>query len=161
MSEESVVVEVTNPHHKAALLLAGIADLLDQGQIMNRLCIAVTGIGAAVLLVPFFPASAAFIPTGLLVVLFGLVELFVAMRISLDAAIFRRFAAEASADRLDMEAFDATLGVFRPLSGKREDRPLSKRLAGAKRLLAIQAAALIVQLAVAALGAFAMFMEWV
>lgn len=167
MSEESVV-EVTDPHpvvtdprHKASLLLAGIADLLDQGQIMNRLSIAVTAIGAGVLLIPIFPASTAFVPMGIIVVAVGLIELLVAMRISLDAAIFRRFAAEAAADRVDMEAFDATLRVFRPVSGKGSDRPLSKRLSAAKRLLTVQALLLFLQLVIAALGALAMFMEWV
>jgi hypothetical protein len=152
---------MTSSHQKAAQMLAAAADLLDQGQIVNRLSLAVTAIAAAVLLVPVFPASTAFIPTAMLVVLAGIAELLLAVRVGLDAALLRRLAEEAAADRLDVAGFDAALLSLRLMPASKAGRPIPKRFAAAKRLLAIQSAALFVQLAIAMAGAFVMFMEWV
>jgi hypothetical protein len=152
---------MTSSHQKAAQMLAAAADLLDQGQVVNRLSLAVTAIGAAVLLVPVFPASTAFIPTAMLVVLAGIAELLLAVRVGLDAALLRRLAEEAAADRLDVAGFDAALLSLRLMPASKAGRPIPKRFAAAKRLLAIQGAALFVQLAIAMAGAFVMFMEWV
>ena len=85
-------------------MLAAAADLLDQGQIVNRLSIAVTAIAIAILLLPMLPPSEATLPTAAIVAVVGLIELAVAMRVSLDAALFRRLAEDAAAERLDVAA---------------------------------------------------------
>lgn len=146
-------------HQKAAQMLAAVADLLDQGQIVNRLSIAVTAIGTAVLLVPVFPASSAFIPTGVVVVIVGLVELALAVRISLDAALYRRLAADAAADRLDEPAAEATLVALRIFPARNAALPIPQRVMRAKRLIVMQGATLLLQVAAAIGGALLMFLE--
>jgi hypothetical protein len=143
---------------KAAHMLAGAADLLDQGQAVSRLSIAVTAIGVAVLLLPVFPASAATVPTAAAVVLIGLLELLLAARVSFDARLFRRLAEDAAADRLDIDACDAALVGLRLMPVRKAGRPVAKRLAGAKRLLILQGGVFLVQMAVAIVGGSAVFL---
>jgi hypothetical protein len=152
---------MTSTHQKAAQMLAAVADLLDQGQLINKLSVAVTAIAAAVLLVPVFPASTVFIPTGILVVLVGLVELAFAVRVGLGAALYRRLAADAAADRLDEPAAEAALVALRIFPAKKAALPIPQRVMRAKRLLLMQSAALLIQLLIAIGGAVTMFMEWV
>jgi len=152
---------MTSAHQKAAHMMAAMADLLDQGQIVNRLSLAVTAIGAAVLLVPLVPASTVFIPTAILVVTVGAAEIVLAMRVGLDAALFRRLAAEAAADRLDAAAFEAAILALRIIPHRKPTQPIPKRVGGAKRFLLLQGAALVLQIIIAMAGALAMFMEWV
>ena len=52
-------------------MLAAAADLLDQGQTVNRLSIALTAIGLGVLLVPMVPLSDATQPTAAIVAVLG------------------------------------------------------------------------------------------
>lgn len=152
---------MTDTPQKAAQMLAAVADLLDQGQVVNRLSIAISAIAAAVLLVPVFPASTAFIPTAILVLLVGLVELVLAMRVSLGAALYRRLAADAATDRLDEPAAEAALVALRIFPAKKAALPIPQRVMRAKRLLLMQSAMLFIQVVVAIGGAGAMFMEWV
>ena len=63
-------------------MLAAAADLLDQGQIVNRLSIALTAIGLGVLLIPMLPASDATQPTAAIVAVLGVIELFFAARVA-------------------------------------------------------------------------------
>ena len=150
---------MTSTNQKAAQMLGAVADLLDQGQIVNRLSIAITAIGAAVLLVPVFPPSAAFIPIGILVVVVGLVQLGLAVRIGLDAALYRRLAGDAAADRLDEAAAEAALVALRIFPAGKSGLPIPQRVMRAKRLLVMQGAALLVQVAIAIAGALMMFLE--
>jgi hypothetical protein len=142
-------------------MLASAADLMDQGQLVNRLSIAVTAIAAAVMLLPVFPVSAAMAPVAVVVALFGLGELALAMRVSLDAAFFRRLAADAAADRLDIAAFDQALAGLGLISRRKAGRPMTKRFAAAKGLLAAQSAMLILQILAAVAGAAGIFFELV
>lgn len=138
-------------------MLGTAADVLDQGQIVNRLSIAITAIAIAVLLLPVFPASRATVPVAAAVAVLGLIELALAMRVGLDAQLFRRIANDAAIERLDIGAFDAALtglGLMRP---SRAGRPIAKRFAGSKLLLITQSVLLFVQVAVAIAGGWSIF----
>jgi hypothetical protein len=140
-------------------MLAAAADLLDQGQIVNRLSLALTAIAIAVLLLPIFPASVATVPTAVVVALAGLVELFVASRVSLNAALLRRLASDAANDRLDVAAFDSALLALRLTPAGGVGQPIARRFAGTRRLLVWQAAALVAQVLVAIAGGSAVFWD--
>lgn len=138
-------------------MLAAAADLLDQGQVVNRLSLAVTAIAIAVLLLPIFPASVATVPTAVGVALIGLLELFFAIRVSFDAQLFRRLSHDAAQDRLEINACDAALLALRLIPAGKAGRPLAKRMAGAKRLLVWQGVVLFFQVAVAIAGGSLVF----
>jgi hypothetical protein len=150
---------MTSTHQKAAQTFAAAADFLDQGQPINRLSIAVTVIALAALLLPVFPASPAMIPIALAVAVVGFVELFVAMRVAFDAALFRRLAGDASDDRLDVGASDQALMALRLLPFGKASPSIFKRLSTAKRFLFAQSAALCVQAALAVAGSALVFFE--
>jgi hypothetical protein len=141
-------------------MLAAAADLLDQGQIVNRLSIAVTAIAVAILLLPMLPPSEATLPTAAIVAIFGIAELAMAMRVGLDAALFRRLANDAAAERLDVAAFDAALLALKLMSPGKAGRPIARRFAGARRLLIVQGAALLLQLVAALAGGAAIAFNW-
>lgn len=141
-------------------MLAAAADLLDQGAIINRLSIAVTAIAIAVLLLPMIPASEATLPVAASVALFGVTEIVIAMRVSLDAALFRRLANDAAAERLDVGAFDAAMLALKLMSAGKAGQPIAKRFAGARRLLIVQGAALFLQVAAAIAGGAAIVFNW-
>lgn len=141
-------------------MLAAAADLLDQGQIVNRLSIAVTAIAIAVLLLPMLPASEATLPTAAIVAMFGVAELLIAMRVGLDAALFRRLANDAAEERLDVAAFDAALLALKLMSPGRAGLPIARRFAGARRLLIVQGAALFLQVVAAIAGGSAIYFNW-
>jgi len=151
---------MASAHQRAAQMLAAAADLLDQGQIVNRLSIAVTAIALAILLLPMLPPSEATLPTAGLVAIIGLIELFMAVRVSLDAALFRRLANDAQAERLDVAAFDAAMLALKLMSAGKAGQPIAKRFAGARRLLIIQGATLFLQVVAAVVGASAIVFNW-
>ena len=140
-------------------MLAAAADLLDQGQIVNRLSLAVTAIAVAVLLLPVFPASPATVPTATIVALVGLVELFLALRVGLNAALLRRLANDAADDRLNVAAFDSALLALRLIPAGGAGQPIARRFAGTRRLLLWQGAALAVQVVVAIAGGSSVFLN--
>jgi hypothetical protein len=142
-------------------MLGAAADLLDQGQSVNRLSIAVTAIAVAVLLLPIFPASLATVPTATVVALVGLIELFVAMRVNFDAQLFRRLARDATEGHLDIDTSDSALQSIRVLPVRKAGRPVAKRIAGAKRLLIWQSFVLLVQTAAAIVGGSLVFWGFV
>jgi hypothetical protein len=140
-------------------MLAAAADLLDQGQIVNRLSLAVTAIAIAVLLLPVFPASPATVPTAMVVALIGLAELLLALRVSLNAALLRRLANDAAEDRLDVNAFDSALLALKLTPAGGVGQPIAKRFAGTRRLLVWQGAALALQVLVAIAGGASVFLD--
>jgi hypothetical protein len=142
-------------------MLAAAADLLDQGQIVNRLSIAVTAIAVAILLLPMLPPSEATLPTAAAVAVLGVAELAVAVRVSLDAALFRRLANDAAAERLDVAAFDAAMLALKLMRPGKAGQPVAKRFAGARRLLVLQGATLFLQTLAAIAGAGAMYFNLV
>ena len=152
--------EMASAHQRAAQMLAAAADLLDQGQILNRLSIAVTAIAIAILLLPMLPPSEATLPTAALVAVFGFAELMIAMRVGLDAALFRRLANDAAGERLDVAAFDAAMLALKLMSAGKAGQPIAKRFAGARRLLIVQGATLFLQVAAAIAGGSAIYFNW-
>lgn len=134
-------------------MFAAAADLLDQGQAVNRLSIAVTAIGLGVLLIPMIPASAATQPTAIVVAVLGVVELFLAGRVAISAGQFRRLAEDAAAERLDIAAFDAALIALKFVSTRSAGLPITRRFAFARRLLIVQTILFVLQVAAAIGGA--------
>ena len=151
---------MTSAHQRAAQMLAAAADLLDQGAIINRLSIAVTVVAIAILLLPMLPPSEATLPTAAIVALFGIAQLAVALRVSLDAALFRRLANDAAAERLDVGAFDAAMLALKLMRSGKAGQPIAKRFAGARRLLVIQGAVLVLQVVAAIVGGSAVYFNW-
>jgi hypothetical protein len=148
---------MTNPHQKAAQMLAASAEFLDQGQPVNRLSITLTAIGLGVLLIPMVPASEATQPTAALVVLLGLVELYFSSRVAIAAAQFKRLAEDALAARLDIAGFDAALVSLKLSSVKQASRPVGRRLDLARRFLFAQVAFFVLQVAVALAGSLLVY----
>ncbi len=140
-------------------MLAAAADLLDQGQIVNRLSLAVTAIAVAILMLPMIPTSEATLPTAAAVALFGFAEILIAMRVSLDATLFRRLANDAASEHLDVAAFDAAMLALKLMRPGRAGLPIAKRFAGARRLLVVQGAALFLQVAAAIAGAATIYFD--
>ena len=138
-------------------MLAAAADILDQGQIVNRLSIALTAIGLGVLLIPMIPASDATQPTAAIVAVLGIAELFLAMRVAVAAAQFRRLAEDAAAERLDISAYDAALVALKLTSVKQAGKPIGWRLDFARRFLAAQTVIFVLQAAVAIAGSMIVY----
>jgi hypothetical protein len=138
-------------------MLAAAADVLDQGQIVNRLSLAVTAIAVGVLLLPVFPASAATVPTATVVALVGLAEIFLATRVSLNAALLRRLAKDAAEDHLDVNAFDSALLALKLVPAGKAGQPIARRFASTRRLIVWQGGALAAQILVAIIGGTAVF----
>ena len=116
------------------------ANLLDQGRSIHLLSVALcTGAAVALLLMPGGRTGLA----AAAVLLAGLAETWMAVRVGFDASSFRGIA--RGDDGLSLESFDRTmirLGVLPP--GK-AGRPMARRVAGARRLLVVQGVFLLVQ----------------
>ena len=149
---------MTSSHQKAAQLLAATADLLDQAQAMNRLSVAFTAIGVGVMLVPLFPASESLLPIAGIVVLVGLIQLALAMRVGFDAALLRRLSVDAAADRLDMAGADAALAALSFMPGSKPAKPIPRRCADARFRFVLQALALLAQAGLAVFGGIGMLL---
>jgi len=121
-----------------AWLAAVCAALLAQGQRIDALSRLLT-VGA-LLLAPFAPQNAL---AGLgLVVAAGILQLYLAIRVGFDAALFGRLA-----DMTDLAGMDAALLQLALIPAAKAGRSLAPRLAGARRLLRGQRLALALQLA--------------
>jgi len=130
---------------------AAMADLLDQGRPIHLLSVALcTGAMVALLLAPD-PRSAIGPAT---ILLAGLAETWVTIRVGFDARCFRRI---ADPDGPGLAGFDAALGRLGLMPDGKAGRPLAPRLAGAGRLLRLQGVILIAQVAMALL---ATLMRW-
>lgn len=89
-------------------------------------------------------------PSVLLAILaVGMVERYLAMRVSLDARLFARL---ARADGLDLAALDASLQRVLSVSPAKSRRAMSARIAGARSLYKMQVAATLLLLALAVLA---------
>ena len=141
-------------------MLGAAADLLDQGQLLNRLSVVATSIALAVLLLPVFPTTAAMVLVAVSVVAAGLIELYFAIRVGFDAALFRRIGNDAAEDRLDVAAFDNALTALRLLPAGKSGFPIATRIVGAKRLLVYQGIAFLLQMLLAVAGGLSVYMEW-
>jgi hypothetical protein len=119
-------------------VLASAAALLDQGERIDWLSRAslVTALAAlaAFGILGVKPAAAALLATS---VLTGVAELYLAVRVGFDAALFRRLAdTPAAVDFAKLDGALTTLGILAP--GKTA-RTLAQRTSGALRLFRCQA----------------------
>lgn len=128
------------------------AALLEQGRKLQALSLVLTGIAVFATLGPQPGRPQAQVAVALSILL-GIVALYFAIRVGLDARLMRRLAAQADHGRLDLASFDAglTLAGLRPAAAA--TRTLGDRIAGASGLLRNQALATAAQLIVLAGGA--------
>lgn len=116
-------------------LLATAAALLDTGQDAARLSRPLTVLAFAGLLAPFWtPVPPASVVLLLLAAASGLGSAYAAARVALDAALFRYLSLAAQGPEL----LDTALLDLRMLPAEKAGRPLTARIAGARRLLRVQ-----------------------
>jgi len=135
-------------------LAAAAAALLDQGQRADRLSRPITAASALVLLLlPAFLGPPPVLSTTILalVVLLGLIELYLAIRVGFDAALFRRLA--AAPEGFDRARLDRALSRLGLMPEAKARRPIIERIAGARRLLAWQGMTLVAQILLVLIGA--------
>jgi hypothetical protein len=84
------------------------------------------------------------------IVLLGLGELYLAIRVGFDAALFGRLA--EAADLFDLARLDRTLSQLRLIPPAKAGRPMAARIAGARRLLIWQGVLLAAQVLLAVIG---------
>jgi len=135
-------------------LAAAAVALLDQGQRADRLSRPITAASALVLLLlPAFLGPPPVLSTTILalVVLLGLIELYLAIRVGFDAALFRRLA--AAPEEFDRARLDRALSRLGLMPEAKTGRPIIERIAGARRLLAWQGMTLVAQILLALFGA--------
>lgn len=126
---------------------ATMADLLEGGRVIHLLSVALSaGAMAALLLAPGWRAAIGSVA----VLLAGLAETWMALRVGFDARCFRRIA--ATADDPGLDGFDTALRRLGLMPPDKAGRPLAPRLAGARRLLSRQGMALLAQVGVALLA---------
>jgi len=117
-----------------------MADLLEQGRALHLLSVGLSaGAVAALLLGPGGWSAAG--PAAVL--LAGLAETWLALRVGFDARCFRRIA--RGADDPGLACLDAALLRLGLMPGDKAGRPMASRLEGARRLLGLQGAALVAQ----------------
>lgn len=129
-------------------LLATTAALLDQGRRIDRLsrAMSVTALVSLLALGVTGAGSAASVAMLVVSVVIGVIELFFAMRVGFDAALFHRLAAATGApDIVNLDGALATLGLASP---ERAGRSIEQRTVGACRLLYRQGALAVLQLVV-------------
>ena len=130
------------PPEPTAGLAAAAAALLAQGKVVDGVSRLLTA-GSLIGLVAFPGMSRLATATFVAAALLGLAETYFAVRVGLDAALFRRLAKVP-----DLAGFDAAMLRLGLLSQAKAGRPVEARVAGARRLFTRQAAALALQSAV-------------
>lgn len=134
--------------------LAVAAALLEQGRIIDGLSRLLTALAllALVLLAGFAarPSPLAWAILGL-AILAGGAQVYLAIRVGFDAALFRWLASQAAGP--DLSAFDTAMQDQGLLPPDKAGRPVGERIAGARRLFGRQAALLVVQIVVLFAGA--------
>jgi len=127
---------------------AALADLLAQGQVLHLLSAALcAGAAAAVFLVPGWRSAIG--PA--VILLAGLAETWMALRVGFDARCFLRIS--AAAEDHDLTAFDRSLMQLGLMPQSKAGRPIALRMAGAQRLLAIQGVMVMMQVAIGIVAA--------
>jgi len=135
-------------------LAAAAAALLDQGQRADHLSRLITAASALVLLLlpsVLGPSSVLLTTILALVVLLGLAELYFAIRVGFDAALFHRWGAVP--EGFDCARLDRVLLRLGLMPEARTGRPIVERIAGARRLLAWQGVTLAAQVLLVLVGA--------
>ncbi len=130
-------------------LAAASADLLDQGAIIDRLSRPLTIAALLGLMVGLGVELGALLTAGLLLVsLAGLAETYLALRVGFDAALFRRLAEGEAGGAPDLGTLDAALLALGLVPEGKAGRAIEQRALGGRRLLTLQGAALVLQIAV-------------
>jgi hypothetical protein len=128
------------------LALAVAASLLEQGRVidgLSRLVTALAVVGTPILATLLSPLA---MGLPLVVIALGLLQTWLASRVGFDAALFSRLAASPGAST---EAFDRVMTHIGLLPPGKAGRPWDLRIAGARRLMAWQAVAMLAQVGVA------------
>ena len=138
---------------EARYALAAAASLLDQGEIIDRLSRPLTLAALMGLTVGLGIELGRLLTAGLvLVAVTGLIELYLALRVGFDAALFHRLAGDGNQRVPDLRNLDAALLKLGLLADTKSGRALEPRVSGARRLLFLQAAALVFQVVVIFFG---------
>ena len=130
-----------------AQVLVVVSIVLDQGRRIHGMSSAIT---VAALIGCVLPALSehrmSLLSLGILgaVIAVGVIELWFAIRVSIDAALFRRLARVP-----DWRTLDEALINLGMIPAEKTGRPEAVRIAGARRLLRFQAVALIAQIGLA------------
>jgi hypothetical protein len=138
-------------------LLAGAAALLDQGRKVDRLSRPMTA--AALIGILAYPAvigqpPLALAASAILVALTGVAEVYFAIRVGFDAALFHWLS--SAPEPVDVGDMDQALTELGLLPAAKSRRPADARIAGARRLMRFQILAVLVQLFAIAGGAVAL-----
>jgi hypothetical protein len=143
---------MTSDDRSAAEAAFACAALLDQGRKLQALSLVLTGVAILAALGPQ-PGRPQMQIAVAASILLGVVALYFAIRVGLDARLMHRLAVQADDGRLDLARFDAglTLAGLRPATAS--TRTLGDRIAGASALLRNQALATAAQLVVLVGGA--------
>jgi hypothetical protein len=139
-------------------MLEAAGALLRQGQIIDHLSrlLTVTSLGLLVggsILVILSPGLAA---TLVLAILAGIAQIYFAIRVGFDAALFDQLRQPAA---VDLAALDAALVQLGLLPAGKSGRPLEQRIVGAQRLFYRQGMALLTQVAILLCAAAAAFIS--
>jgi hypothetical protein len=138
-----------DPRHELAVAAA----LLEQGRIVDGLSRLLTAFAlVALVLMALFstqPVALAWLVPGL-IALAGLGQAYFALRVGLDAALFRHLAAGPS---MGLASFDAAMQRQGLLPAAKAARPIDERIAGARRLFHRQILLLAVQIVSVLAGA--------
>jgi hypothetical protein len=135
-------------------LLVCSAALLDQGRTVDRLSRPLTAAALIGMMVyPVITGRQPWVLFGfaMLVAVSGLVEMYFAIRVGFDAALFHQLASGPEAP--DFAGMDAALARLGLLPAAKHDRPAEARVAGARRLFGFQILALAVQVLSIVIGA--------
>ena len=139
----------------AGQLLVSAVSLLDQGLGIDRLSRLLTAAALIALIGIAVWGVHHPVPVSLLAlsVLAGVVEVYLAIRVGFDAALFRHLADAAETGTRDLANLDAALMAIGLVPASKTGRPLEARVAGACRLFYQQAGSLALQVALFLLGA--------
>jgi hypothetical protein len=127
---------MTTPDSASRQLIAAAVCLLDQGRTVDALSRLLTAAALLVLMLPeVLPANTQRLPSAMLaaVALLGTAETLYAVRVGLDAALFRRLA--AGPEPLDLDGIDTALIGLGLIAKPRADGSAESRVGGARRLL--------------------------
>jgi hypothetical protein len=133
--------------------LAVAASLLEQGRTINALSLIMTAFSfIALSLLSGFESRTPNLGWVVFVIVFaaGLGQTYFAIRVGLDAALFRGLAAQETGP--DLAALDKALQGQGLLPQHKAGRPLAERIAGARRLFNYQSGLLLVQVAILIVG---------
>jgi hypothetical protein len=119
------------------------AALLRQGRTINlaSCCFTLAALAGALL------GSSGAVPLVLLLaaILLGMAQVYLAIRVGFDAALFDGLAQQAAGAKADLAAFDRAMLALGLLPAEKVGRDVAPRIVGARRLFSLQIAAMACQ----------------